>query len=150
MRPELAILELIPPISMADLKIAYRRAAAKHHPDLGGTHEGMILVNDAYEQLKWEVERGQHQQKVKQSPTPPQPPSGGSRDIWEVKIDDLIGCQVKKGFKKAWVAFQLLESELEPPLEAWQYLAARLEYKEGWAYYKSREWKPIGEREVVE
>jgi curved DNA-binding protein CbpA len=147
MRSELVILELTPPISMADLKSAYRRAAAKHHPDLGGTSEGFIAVNSAYEQLKWEIERGAYQQpypQPKQPPPPPPPPQPKQPqpkqpETWYEKIDAWIYTHRLRAYKKQWVVYQLLGSEIEPPLEAWIYMAYRFEYKEAWAYFKSEE-----------
>ena len=142
MRSELVILELTPPISMADLKSAYRKAAARHHPDHGGSHEGFIAVNDAYEQLKWEIERGGYQQPPQAPPPPSQPPySPIVSKIWIEKIDTLIRWQRAMEYKKQWVVYQLLNSDVEPPLEVWQLLAARLGYQVGWAWYKSREWQ---------
>lgn len=37
------------------LRDLYRRLAAEHHPDRGGTHELMSEVNQAYEQAKQEI-----------------------------------------------------------------------------------------------
>jgi hypothetical protein len=39
------------PFTQEQLKLSYKNAARKAHPDMGGTHEGAILVNAAYETL---------------------------------------------------------------------------------------------------
>jgi hypothetical protein len=48
----LKTLSLQMPFSKDQLKKAYRDAARKAHPDMGGTHEKAILVNLAYEVLQ--------------------------------------------------------------------------------------------------
>jgi DnaJ family protein A protein 2 len=40
-----------PDASMQDIKIAYRRRAVACHPDHGGAHEKMLLINEAWEVL---------------------------------------------------------------------------------------------------
>jgi hypothetical protein len=44
-----AILELVPPVSLADVKRAYRAKALKCHPDRGGSHAQMVVINAAFE-----------------------------------------------------------------------------------------------------
>lgn len=44
-----ALLDLAPPLTLENLKSAYRRAALAHHPDVGGDNETMRKINDAYE-----------------------------------------------------------------------------------------------------
>jgi hypothetical protein len=133
------ILGLIRPISMADLKAAYRAAASIHHPDRGGSHEAMIAVNDAYEQVKWELERQGERNDSQQSPPPPQDIDPLS--VWIENIDNLVKQQSENGYKKGWVMFRLLQSDTQPPLKAWEYLAKRMDYKDGWAMYKYKEWR---------
>ena len=138
------VLGLVRPISMAELKAAYRAAASLHHPDRGGSHEAMIQVNDAYEQVKRELER-QSRNSYQQSPPPP------SQDInplsvWIENVDNLIKQQSENGYKKGWVMFMLLKSDTEPPLKAWEYLAKQMDYKDGWARYKYREWRSSPDR----
>jgi hypothetical protein len=41
------LLGLVPPITLVILKQAYRLAALKYHPDKGGSHEHMTIVNEA-------------------------------------------------------------------------------------------------------
>jgi curved DNA-binding protein CbpA len=133
------VLGLVRPISMAELKAAYHTAASLHHPDRGGSHEAMIQVNDAYEQVKWELER-QARNSYHQSP-PPQSQDIDPLSEWIEKIDDLIKQQRENVYKKGWVMFMLLKSDTEPPLKAWEYLARQMDYKDGWARYKHREWR---------
>jgi hypothetical protein len=126
---------------MAELKAAYRTAASLHHPDRGGSHEAMIAVNNAYEQVKRELER-QGGRNGSQSTSPPPP----SQDIdplsvWIENVDNLIKQQSENGYKKGWVMFRLLQSDTQPPLKAWEYLAKRMDYKDGWAMYKYKEWR---------
>jgi hypothetical protein len=44
-----ALLDLAPPLTLENLRAAYRRAALVHHPDVGGDNETMRKINDAYE-----------------------------------------------------------------------------------------------------
>ena len=44
-----AILSLVPPVSLADVKRAYRAKAFKCHPDRGGSHAQMVVINAAFE-----------------------------------------------------------------------------------------------------
>ena len=43
------LLDLTPPLTLENLRAAYRRAALAHHPDVGGDNETMRKINDAYE-----------------------------------------------------------------------------------------------------
>ena len=144
------ILGVTPPISIDKLKAAYRTAAALHHPDCGGSHQTMVGINEAYEQAKWELERGrmrkdsqcpQPQPPPKTRPPQPEPSHEQIREFWMYFIDSLICVQETNEYKSGWVAFQLLDSKVMPPLEAWQYLAERLGHKPGWAHYKFKEWR---------
>lgn len=42
------LLQIDGELTLERLKSLYRRAARKHHPDAGGSHEAMIFVNEAY------------------------------------------------------------------------------------------------------
>ena len=57
-----------------DLKTAYRNSSKKHHPDTGGSLEGMQKVNAAYEKLKDGVSRStkttSKPRPIKKSPYP--------------------------------------------------------------------------------
>jgi hypothetical protein len=44
-----ALLDLTPPLTLENLRAAYRRAALVHHPDVGGDNETMRKINAAYE-----------------------------------------------------------------------------------------------------
>ncbi|HVR46929.1 MAG TPA: DnaJ domain-containing protein [Candidatus Binatia bacterium] len=44
-----ALLDLTPPLTLENLRAAYRRAALAYHPDVGGDNETMRRINDAYE-----------------------------------------------------------------------------------------------------
>ena len=60
--------------SEEDLKTAYRNSSKKHHPDTGGSLEGMQKVNAAYEKLKDGVSRStkttSKPRPIKKSPYP--------------------------------------------------------------------------------
>jgi hypothetical protein len=53
------VMELPPsvPLTMAYLKDRYRNLASIRHPDKGGSHEGMVELNAAYEQAQKEIGR---------------------------------------------------------------------------------------------
>jgi len=49
-----ALLCVVLPCNADDIKIAYRKQARRHHPDLGGDEEMMKSINQAYElALTW-------------------------------------------------------------------------------------------------
>lgn len=48
----LATLELMDPVTMAEIKLAYRRKAMLLHPDRGGDAQALQKVNHAMDQLK--------------------------------------------------------------------------------------------------
>jgi hypothetical protein len=64
------ILGLPPAFTPRELKRAYRRAAAAHHPDKGGNVDRMVLVNEAFEVLS-----GYWPAASAAAPSPEQPPS---------------------------------------------------------------------------
>jgi DnaJ domain len=138
-------------VTIEELKAAYRAAAATHHPDCGGSHQRMVEINSAFEQAKWELERGvrnnpqyhppQPQPQPKTRPPQPTPSQEKILEFWMYTIDRLIEVQEANEYKSGWVSFQLLESKIMPPIEAWQYLAERLGHKPGWAHYKFKEWR---------
>ena len=43
------LLELTEPVTFERLRYCYKKAALKYHPDLGGSHDKMIEVNNAFE-----------------------------------------------------------------------------------------------------
>lgn len=48
--PFMAVLGLLPPLEMEDVKAAYKAKALEHHPDRGGNPAQFIRVKDAYQQ----------------------------------------------------------------------------------------------------
>lgn len=42
------LLRLVEPVTFESLRSAYRSAALRSHPDVGGSHEAMVAVNEAY------------------------------------------------------------------------------------------------------
>jgi hypothetical protein len=147
------ILGITAPVTLPELKAVYRKAAALHHPDCGGSNEMMASINEAYQQAKWEIERGirnnsqysqpqPHPQPQPQTrPPQPEPSQDKILEFWMYIIDSLIEVQETNDYKSGWVAYQLLESKIMPPIEAWQYLGERLGHKPGWAHYKFKEWR---------
>lgn len=45
--------------TLDELKVAFRKLAKKHHPDLGGNEETMKEINLEYDHLKQKLSRGQ-------------------------------------------------------------------------------------------
>jgi hypothetical protein len=140
------ILGVIPPISIEELKAAYRKAAALCHPDHGGSHAAMVDLNLAYEQIRHQLERSsqpkpQSQPQPQTRPPQPTPSQDKILEFWMYIIDRLIDVQETNNYKSGWVAFQLLDSKIMPPIEAWQYLGERLGHKPGWSHYKFKEWR---------
>lgn len=46
------ILNLKAPLTFESLKSAYKKAVMKHHPDRGGVHETMLIINGAYQEYQ--------------------------------------------------------------------------------------------------
>jgi DnaJ domain len=135
------VLGINPPVSMSDVKLAYRKAAAIHHPDRGGSHQAMVDVNHAYEQAKWELERIRTRNGSQYPQSEPPRSESHQADplsVWIENIDNLIKQQSENGYRKGWVMFRLLQSDTQPPLKAWEYLAKKMEYKDGWASIERR------------
>ena len=76
------VLGLPEKFTIAELKLAYRQAALKAHPDCGGTAEAFIDIDRAYDSLKYCV--------------------SGEKEInlsyWDANFFDL-----EKKFKKVWL-----------------------------------------------
>jgi curved DNA-binding protein CbpA len=154
------ILGVIPPVSIDELKSAYRKAAALHHPDRGGSHQTMVAIDEAYEQAKWELERGIRNNSQYPQPKPqpqPQPipkpkPEPQSRQrkhttpeaialFWETYIDRLLDEAEVHGYKSSVVIFWLHECRFPPDPEAWDYLGRILNCKKGWGWHQSKKWR---------
>lgn len=54
----LALLDLSPPLTRDQLKRSYRQAALKYHPDAGGSHDQMVVVNEAFDLCSRLLDRG--------------------------------------------------------------------------------------------
>jgi hypothetical protein len=59
---------------------------------------------------------------------------------WFEQVDRFVTTMRAKNERKMWCAEQLLRSDTQPPMEAWQYLGIELGYHPGWAKYKFVEW----------
>ncbi len=64
----------------ADIKLAYRAAAKKAHPDAGGSAAAMAKVNEAYQILGDPESRRAYDESEAAVPTPPQSDAGENPD----------------------------------------------------------------------
>jgi DnaJ domain len=119
------ILGVPPHASLTQVKSAYRQAAANHHPDCGGSHEAMVAINAAYEQLSHNLIASQPR-----SYTAPPP---ASLSDWFGVYNQLLAVVARRGYKRGWITHRLIE--LQPPLEIWQLHGQVMGYKAGFARY---------------
>ena len=145
--------------TISEIKIAYRCAASKNHPDLGGSHQAMVAINAAYEELTGKSSRvrktktsSQHRSKTKPtgnnrtsgrtdrtkaqaSQTNPPPESSPINSAYWLSIyHELVSIGQERGYKRGWVAYKL--SQLRPPIGIWRLHAHNMGYKEGWVYHQ--------------
>lgn len=75
--------------SLSELKQEYRREVAKHHPDRGGSHRAMQIINDRYQAMR---QRLQVQEAANQSDSSQRPPAQAraKRDFWSLRPGDSI------------------------------------------------------------
>jgi hypothetical protein len=121
------ILGVSPHSSLAQLKSAYRHAAANHHPDCGGSHEAMVAINAAYEQLTRHLAATQTSNNYRAAPSPV------SLSDWFGVYNQLLAVMERRGYKRGWITYRLIE--LQPPLEIWQLHGQVMGYKAGFARY---------------
>jgi DnaJ domain len=120
------VLGVSPHSSLTQIKSAYRHAAAHHHPDRGGSHEMMVAINTAYEQLT------QHFAATNPTTDRSAPPAISLSD-WYVLYNQLLELATQRRYKRGWITYQLIE--LQPPLEIWQLHGQLMGYKPGFAHY---------------
>jgi DnaJ domain len=113
--------------SLTQIKSAYRHAAAHHHPDRGGSHEAMVTINAAYEQLTCHFAATRPSNNYKSSPPPT------SLSDWFVVYNQLLSVVARRGYQRGWITYRLIE--LQPPLEIWQLHGQVMVYKPGFARY---------------
>lgn len=97
-------------VSRIDLDRQYKRAAAIHHPDLGGNEERMKSLNEAYSVLKDEALRQAYDQSRQQrSPSsnfvPVSSPSAQDVGLFGSGLSALL-CLIAGGFLLLLVRFQ--------------------------------------------
>ncbi len=121
------ILGVSPHASLTQIKSAYRQAAAINHPDRGGSHEVMVMINTAYEQLARHfvtTNPGSHRSST---------PIPTSLSDWIIVYNQLLAVVARRGYKRGWITYRLIE--LQPPLEIWQLHGQVMGYKAGFARY---------------
>lgn len=59
---------------------------------------------------------------------------------WIDLCDEIIAKGIERGFKSGWAAHSIMASDIQPPIEAWEYLGKKLGYHHQWAKYKYDEW----------
>ena len=117
-----------PHSSLTQIKSAYRHAAANHHPDRGGSHETMVAINTAYEQLT------RHFAATKPSTNCRSAPPPTSLSDWFGVYNQLLAVVARRGYKRGWITYRLME--LQPPLEIWQLHGQVMGYKPSFARYQ--------------
>ncbi|AFY94392.1 J domain-containing protein [Chamaesiphon minutus] len=120
------ILGISPHASLAQIKSAYRQAAAINHPDRGGTHAAMVAINDAYDRLTHHL--APNNPHFNQSAPPPT-----SLSDWFVVYQGLLSIVERRGYKHGWITYRLIE--LQPPLEIWELHGQVMGYRAGFARY---------------
>jgi hypothetical protein len=113
--------------SLTEIKSAYRHAAANHHPDRGGSHEAMVAINAAYEQLSRHLTATSPSHHYQSAPPPT------SLSDWFVVYNQLLSVVERRGYRRGWITYRLIE--LQPPLEIWQLHGRVMGYKAGFARY---------------
>jgi curved DNA-binding protein CbpA len=121
------ILNVSPHASLAQIKSAYRQAAANNHPDRGGTHAAMVAINDAYEQLTRHLAPAKPHTRDRSAPPPT------SLSDWFVVYQGLLSIVERRGYKRGWITYRLIE--LQPPLEIWELHGQVMGYRAGFARY---------------
>jgi DnaJ domain len=124
------VLGILPHSSLTQIKAAYRCAAASHHPDRGGSHEAMVTVNAAYEQLTRYLTtpisyEDPHQKSAPSTPT--------TLTQWLALYYKLLQVVERRGYKRGWIMYRLME--LKPPLEVWQLHGQLMGYQPSFALY---------------
>jgi DnaJ domain len=119
----------------SEIKAAYRRAATTNHPDRGGSHEMMVIINQAYEQVK---SRPNTRRNTTRKPTSSAPTPINLSD-WFSLYNQLLLVVKHRGYKKGWITYRL--EELKPPLEVWQLHGQVMGYKPTFAHHR---WKQQG------
>jgi hypothetical protein len=123
------VLGILPHSSLTQIKAAYRDAAASHHPDRGGSHQAMVAINAAYEQLTGSFATTSSKYPHQKSPTPP--PTTLTQ--WFALYNKLLLVVERRSYKRGWIMYRLIE--LQPPLEVWQLHGQMMGYKPSFALY---------------
>jgi preprotein translocase subunit Sec63 len=100
--------------SLTQIKSAYRRSAAINHPDRGGSHEAMVMINAAYEQLARRFAANNHDLDQPSHRTPT------SLSDWIIVYNQLLSVVARRGYKRGWI---------------WQLHGQVMGYKAGFARY---------------
>jgi DnaJ domain len=124
------VLGILPYSSPTQIKAAYRRAAASHHPDRGGSHEAMVTINAAYEQLTGIFTNTTRSKYPHQNSPPPTPTT---LTQWLALYNKLLLVVERRGYKRGWIMYRLIE--LQPPLAVWQLHGQMMGYKPSFALY---------------
>lgn len=103
------------------LKSIYKSLSKKYHPDMGGTQDEFVEMKLEYDHLKRIYESGREESNL---------------DL----IDDLVEARKSYDYKIGWEYFKFIELAVEPTLEDFHYLAEQLGYKQGWGWYKYKEY----------
>jgi len=118
-----------------ELKKRFRKLCRELHPDAGGDHHAFIEMKTQYDNFLALNNFQAHERKSKSN-------FWGWKNEVDNKdlIDRLLIIRMQRQRKPGWVYFAFVDECEDPTMEDFEYLAEKLGYKPGWAYFKHKEY----------